>query len=100
MNDIEKMTQKSQEAMQSAAKSAERSNHSSVEVAHLMFELFSQPGGIVPSVASSAGADLSVLKLSLSEIMDGLAKVSGDGVKVVASPDLVKVFNQAESEAE
>ncbi|NQZ00085.1 MAG: ATP-dependent chaperone ClpB [Bdellovibrionales bacterium] len=99
MNDIEKMTQKSQEAMQTAAKAAERAGHSSVEVAHLVFELMSQPGGIVPSVASSAGGDLSSIKSALTDVIDGLSQVSGEGVKVVASPELVKVFNQAEKEA-
>jgi ATP-dependent Clp protease ATP-binding subunit ClpB len=99
MNDIEKMTQKSQEAMQAAAKAAERAGHSSVEVAHLIFEVLSQPGGIVPSVASSAGADLSQTKSALAEVISGLPQVSGEGVKVVASPELVKVFNQAEKEA-
>lgn len=99
MNDIEKMTQKSQEAMQTAAKAAEAAGNSAVEVAHLMFELFNQQGGIVPQVAMTAGADVPAVKTGLTEIISKFSQVSGDGVKVVASPELIKVFNTAEKEA-
>ena len=47
-NDIEKMTRKSQEAMQAAARLAERKNSPSVEPEHLLLELVQQSESIVP----------------------------------------------------
>lgn len=97
MNDIEKMTRKSQEAMQAAAQRAETAQNSSVEPAHLMFELVVQQGGIVPQILRSLGKDPQSIAKDFENKMDTLPKVSGDGVKVVASQDLVKVFKESET---
>ena len=52
-NDIEKMTQKSQEAMQAVAKLAEDRHHSAVETEHLIYEVLRQDDGIVPRVIAA-----------------------------------------------
>lgn len=97
MNDIEKMTQKSQEAMQAAALRAEGGQCASVEPAHLMYELVIQQGGIVPQILRSLGKDPQLLSKEFEKKIDTLPKVSGGGVKVVASQDLVKLFKEAEN---
>ncbi len=97
MNDIEKMTRKSQEAMQAAAQRAEVSQNSTVEPAHLIYELIVQQGGIVPQVLRALGSEPQRVAAAFEKKMDAFPRVSGEGVKVVASQDLVKVFKESES---
>ena len=46
--DVQKMTRKSQEAMQAAAQFAETSRNSVVEPEHLLLQLIEQDQGLVP----------------------------------------------------
>lgn len=99
MSDIEKMTVKSQEAMQAAAKMAEDRDHSAVEPEHLFHQLLNQADGIVPGLLQQAGADVSGLKNAFDQAMGRMPQVSGSSKRVVASPRLVKIFEGAEKEA-
>ena len=98
-NDIEKMTVKSQEAMQAAAKMAEDRGHSAVEPEHLFYQLVKQDDGIVPSLLVTAGADLKGLTRDLETALSKMPQVSGDSRRVIASPRLVKIFEAANKEA-
>ncbi len=97
--DIEKMTIKSQEAMQAAAKMAEDRGHSAVEPEHLFYQLVNQDDGIVPNLITNAGGNLAGLKTELETALKNLPQVSGSSRRVVASPRLVKIFEGAEKEA-
>ena len=99
MNDIEKMTIKSQEAMQAAAGLAEKREHSAVEPEHLLYQLVKQTDGIVPGLIQQAGGDLAGLTRDLENALNRFPQVSGAAKRVVASPRLVKLFEQAEREA-
>lgn len=98
MNDIEKMTVKSQEAMQAAAKMAEDRGHSAVEPEHLLYQLVKQADGIVPSLIQTAGGDLAGLTRDLETALGRMPQVSGAARRVVASPRMVKIFEGAERE--
>jgi ATP-dependent Clp protease ATP-binding subunit ClpB len=98
MNDIEKMTRKSQEAMQAAATIAERAGNPQVEPEHLLQALVDQSEGIVPRLLERLNVQPS--KFS-SEVASRIAKfptVSGGGQKVYASNRLTKIFSGAENE--
>jgi ATP-dependent Clp protease ATP-binding subunit ClpB len=99
MSDIDKMTVKSQEAMQAAAKMAEDRGHSAVEPEHLFYQLVKQADGIVPSLLSAAGADVKGLTRDLETALDKMPQVSGESRRVIASPRLVKIFEAANKEA-
>lgn len=99
MNDIEKMTLKSQEAMQGAAREAENRDHSAVEPEHLIYQLIKQTDGIVPSLIQEAGGDFQGFTRDLENTLGRMPQVSGDAKRVAASPRLVKIFEQAEREA-
>ena len=99
MSDIEKMTVKSQEAMQAAAKYAEDQNHSAVEPEHLFRELVRQTDGIVPGLVQTAGGDLQGLTRDLDQALGRMPQVSGSSRRVVASQRLVKIFEGADNEA-
>lgn len=98
-NDIEKMTRKSQEAMQAAAKLAERKNSPSVEPEHLLTELVQQSEGIVPRVLDKLNVPQAQFLADLRTAIDKFPQVTGGGQKLFASPRLQKVFQQAEEEA-
>ncbi|MCB9025163.1 MAG: ATP-dependent chaperone ClpB [Bdellovibrionaceae bacterium] len=99
MNDVEKMTRKSQEAMQAAASLAEESQHGSVEPEHLAFAILTQEDGIVPRVLEQMNISIQKLKSEVLNKVKNFPKVSGDSVRVIASPSLVQVFKEAEREA-
>jgi len=98
-NDLEKMTHKSQEAMQAAASMAERRGHPSVEPEHLLLSLIQQSEGIVPRLLEKVGASPKALMVDLDTRMEKFPKVTGGGTKVAASQRLIRLFNNAQNEA-
>lgn len=99
-NDIEKMTRKSQEAMQAAARLAERKSSPSVEPEHLLIELVQQAEGIVPRLLDKLGAPQAQFLSDLRTRIDKFPQVTGGGQKLYASPRLEKIFKAAEEEAQ
>ncbi len=91
-NDIEKMTRKSQEAMQAAAQNAETRGNPSVEPEHLLLELLQQSEGIVPRVLEKQNLSVKSMLEDLKSKIDKLPRVSGGGQKVFASQRLQKLF--------
>lgn len=98
-NDIEKMTRKSQEAMQAAALAAERKGNPSVEPEHLLLELVQQSEGIVPRVLDKVQVPPATFLQELRTRLDRLPQVSGGASKTSGSQRLQKIFNLAEGEA-
>ncbi len=99
MAEIDKMTQKSQLAMQAAASQAESRQNPAVEPEHLIGELLNQDDGIVPRVLSSMQIDPLPIIEEMDRRVQNFPQVSGTGVKVVASNDLSKLFQEAEKTA-
>ncbi len=97
MSDIDKLTRKSQQAMQSAAESAEHRKNAAVEPEHLLVEILRQSDGIVPEVFAGMGVNSSGLIKGLEDRLSRLSQVTGENLKVAASPSLVKLFNKAEN---
>lgn len=91
-NDIEKMTRKSQEAMQAAAQNAETRGNPSVEPEHLLLELLQQSEGIVPRVLEKQNLSVKSMIEELKAKIDKLPRVSGGGQKIFASNRLQKLF--------
>jgi ATP-dependent Clp protease ATP-binding subunit ClpB len=99
MSDLEKMTRKSQEAMQSAALMAERRGHPAVEPEHLFTTLLQQSEGIVPRLLEKAGASPKGMLVDLDSALQKMSKVSGGSSKVLPSQRLIKIFTAAQNEA-
>lgn len=96
---MEKMTQKSQEAMQAAAQKAESKNHSTVEPEHLVYELLIQDEGIIPRVLEKIGVSIQPLKMDFQNRIEKFPQVTGSQQRPYASPRLQKIFQTAEIEA-
>ena len=67
---LEKLTIKSQEALQQAQGLAEKRNHQAVDVEHLLFALLGQKEGVVPSLLQKLGMPLSTLLERLQKALD------------------------------
>src|SRR6185312_761894 len=93
---IEKMTRKSQEAMQAAAQVAERRGNPTVEPEHLLLVLIQQSEGIVPRLLEKAGVSNKALMIDLDTKLEKLPRVSGNASKAGVSQRLVKIFNKSE----
>ncbi len=96
MNDIEKMTRKSQEAMQEAAKIAETHENPTVEPTHLLAALVVQDGGVIPDLFRRLHVDSAQLHKKLRERIQEFPRVTAGERKPYAGPVLVKVFQEAE----
>lgn len=96
MNDIEKMTHKSQLAMQAAAKEAENLKHPAVEPEHLIFEIIKQDDSIVSRVLEALKVAPQTVLNEISKLTEAFPKVSGSSVRVVASQKLQGLFSEAE----
>ena len=97
--DLDKMTRKSQEAMQAGAEMAESRKHPAVEPEHLLWALVRQQDGIVPRVLEKAGVRVANLTGELEARFKKWPQVSGEGHKVQAGQRLIKAFGGAEKEA-
>lgn len=100
MNEMDKMTRKSQEAMQEAAQAAISEQHTGVEPVHLVISLVNQNSGIVPMVLDRLGVSkINILK-ELENRKNNLPKVSGSSAQIAPSNQLVKVFQSALKETQ
>jgi ATP-dependent Clp protease ATP-binding subunit ClpB len=100
--DINRFTEKGQEAVRAAQTLATRYSNQQIEVEHLMLALLEQQGGLVPSILTRAGVNVEPLKQAVEQEINRMPKVSGpsgpvDQVYITAR--LNKVFVAAEDEA-
>src|SRR5438034_5155694 len=97
---LEKLTTKSQEALQQAQGLADKRNHQAVDVEHLLFALLGQKEGVVLSLLQKLGMPLARLTERLQQALDRLPQVTGATGQSYITPRLKKVIESAESEAE
>jgi len=100
--DINKLTQKSQEALQSAQTKALRFGHQEVDVEHLLLALLEQPEGLVPRLLTRMDVPGSQLAEEIERELSRRPSVSGGGAeagKVYITQRLQRLFVTAEDEA-
>src|SRR6266571_4276807 len=100
--DINRFTEKAQEAVRGAQTLATRFGNQQIEVEHLLYALLDQEGGLVPSILARAGVAVEPLKEAVEREINKIPKVSGpsgpvDQVYITAR--LNKLFVSAEDEA-
>ncbi|GHO88433.1 ATP-dependent chaperone ClpB [Dictyobacter formicarum] len=91
---IEHFTDKSREAVSTAAQIARERNHSQVEVEHLLAALLSQDGGVVQQVISKVGGDLEAAQKIINDELGRMPQVYG-GSEPGISPRLRKLLEDA-----
>ena len=100
--DINKLTQKSQEALQSAQTKALRYGHQEVDAEHLLLALLEQPEGLVPRLLARMEAPTEALKAEVERELSRRPKVTGPGAeagKIYLTQRLQQIFLRAEDEA-
>ena len=86
--DLDKLTMKSQAALQEAQQQAVARNHQTIEPEHVLFGLLGDPDGIVYPLLHQAGADPVRLRQRVDEALDRVPRVyaGGAGGEVRISP--------------
>src|SRR5262249_48847166 len=100
--DINKLTEKFQEALSSAQSEAVRHNHQQVDVEHLLLALLKQERGLAGSILNKANVDIESLRRSLEQELDRIPKVSGstgEPGQVYITSRLNRLLTQAADES-
>lgn len=97
---MNKMTQKAQEAVQEAQSLALRRKHAEIDGEHLLFVLLDQEGGILPSLLGRMRVSTDNLRAGLERELDKRPRVSGAGAETHITRRLQEVFVRAEDEAD
>ena len=100
--DINKLTQKSQEALQEAQNIAVRFGHVEVDVEHVLLALLRQPDGLTPRLMERMDIDADSLAEQVNAALERRARVSGPGAepgKVFVTQRLNGLFARAEDQA-
>ena len=78
MTDLNKWTQKAQEALQKARETAIRFSHQQLDTEHLLAALLDIPDGLAVSLLQRLGVALPQLRARVEEELERKARVSGD----------------------
>ncbi len=100
--DMNKLTQKSQEALHDAQTKALRFGHTEVDGEHLLLALLDQPDGLVPRLVERAGADPTSVQRDLEAELGRRPRVTGPGAapgQVFVTQRLSRLLDAAEAEA-
>jgi ATP-dependent Clp protease ATP-binding subunit ClpB len=97
--DVNRFTEKAQQAFAAANQRALRMGHQQLDVEHLLLALLEQDPGLAVSILRKAEVNPEPLKERLERELDKLPRVSGGGDNVYLSGRLNRLVAQAEDEA-
>ena len=101
--DINKLTQKSREAVQDAQALTIEYGNTQIEQAHLLYALLAQENGLIPQMLTKMEIDPEAVKADAQQAVSRLPKVSGPGRepdKVNISQDVDRALNAAQNQAD
>jgi ATP-dependent Clp protease ATP-binding subunit ClpB len=96
---INKYTEKAQEAVLASQQLAEREGHAEILPEHLLLTLLEQKEGVVPEIVRKMNPDPEALAAAVRAELNRLPRAHG-GTQVSLSPRLRQIANVAEQEAE
>jgi ATP-dependent Clp protease ATP-binding subunit ClpB len=94
--DLNKYTQKSQEAILNAQRLAQDYGHQSIEPAHLLLALLRQDEGVVPALVSKVAGSVQGLQDELSDDLEKRTKIHGSNAEVGLAQPTSNVLQIAE----
>jgi ATP-dependent Clp protease ATP-binding subunit ClpB len=92
---LDRLTIKSQEALQRAQRLAEEHRHGEVGVEHLMLALLEQEEGVVRPLVERLGVSRAALQGRLEELLRGRPSVEGAAAQRIMGSDLRQVLDRA-----
>ena len=99
--DLNKMTMKSQEALQTAQNIAVQRGHQDISTEHLMVALLANETDLIPRLFNNMNIPISTIKDRLDRILASLPRVSGPGLtpdKFYVTQELSEILVEAEDE--
>src|ERR1700730_4869642 len=93
----EQFTEKALEAISEANAFAKESNHSQIDVEHLLSGVLAQEAGVFPQIIQKAGSDVRVAQRMLNADLERLPRVFG-GSNPHLSPRMERLLEQARQE--
>ncbi|CAG0941901.1 adenosinetriphosphatase [Anaerolineae bacterium] len=96
---LNKLTEKAQEAVVAAQELAQNNQHSQIEPEHLLAALLAQADGVVPQIIGALGANPENIAQQVAAELNRLPKVSGATQQVGASQRLGRVLENATQQA-
>jgi len=97
---IDRLTSKLQLALSDAQSVALGQDHSYIEALHLMIALLDQQGGSTRPILQQAGMAVAKFRESLNELLSRLPKVKDHDGNIQMSPELGRLLNLADKEAQ
>ncbi len=96
---LQKLTLKAQEALQTAQEIAANYNNQAIEPIHLLAALVQDSAGIIPPMLLKLGANMNYLKIKINEQIELLPKSTGSNVSHYLSSGVSAVLDAALKEA-
>ena len=96
---FDRLTIKSQEAVQAAQDFASRSGSPDVDVEHLLLALIDQQEGVVTPILQKIGAEVQAIRSEVEEGVRRGTKVQGDNQELRVSSALREAFDRSWKEA-
>src|SRR5262245_10564137 len=100
--DVNRFTEKLQEAIRAAQTKAVRYSNQQVDIEHLLVALLEQQGGLASSIRAKAGVQVEALQRRIESALDRMPKVSGPSGspdQIYISARLNRLLANAEDEA-
>ena len=94
--DLNKYTQKSQEALFAAQHLAQDYNHQTIEPAHILLALLQQDEGVVPAIVTKVAGDVTALREDVRSDLERRPRVQGANMEVGLSRAAADVLQAAE----
>jgi ATP-dependent Clp protease ATP-binding subunit ClpB len=94
--DLNKYTQKSQEAILHAQQLAQDYNHQSIEPAHLLLSLLQQEEGVVPAIVGKVAGSAQSLRDELTHELERRPKIHGSNADIGLAQSTSDVLKAAE----
>src|SRR6266487_1105454 len=96
--DLNRLTQKSQEALAAAQDLARQRNHQVIEPEHILHALLSQTEGLVFPLVQKLGGSPRTLRDRVEELLSRIPKVFGPEGDTYVSSGMRKVLDRADVE--
>jgi ATP-dependent Clp protease ATP-binding subunit ClpB len=94
--DLNRYTQKAQEAVVQAQQLAQELSHQNIEPGHLLLALLQQPEGIIPAIVTKVAGSVVALRQDINDDLQGRPKIYGGATQVGLSRPANEVFQAAE----
>ena len=95
---LQKLTLKSQEALQTAGEIAASYNNQQIDETHLYAAMLQDEGGIIPELLMKLGVHMGYMKVKVHEELEKIPKISGMSQQYL-SQSLLRILDEAEKEA-